>query len=30
MAIGCSFIKVIGGYKWLLEPILLVVINAYL
>jgi hypothetical protein len=29
MAIGCFFIKAIGGYKWLLVPILLVAINGY-
>jgi hypothetical protein len=29
MAIGSSFIKAIGGYEWLLVPILLVAINAY-
>jgi hypothetical protein len=26
MVIGCYFIRAIGGYKWLLVPILLVVI----
>jgi hypothetical protein len=29
MVIGCSFITAIGGYWWLLVPILLVVINGY-
>jgi hypothetical protein len=29
MAIDYFFIGVIGGYKWLLVPILLVVINGY-
>jgi hypothetical protein len=29
MAIGCSFIRAIGEYSWLLVPILLVVIGGY-
>jgi hypothetical protein len=29
MAIGCSFISVIGGYLWLLVPILFVAINDF-
>jgi hypothetical protein len=29
MVIDSSFIKAIGGYEWLLVPILLVTINAY-
>ncbi len=27
--IGCSFINVIGGYLWLLVPILFVAINVF-
>jgi len=29
MAISCYFIEAIGGYWWLLVPILLVAINGY-
>jgi hypothetical protein len=29
MTIGCSFIATIGGYLWLLVPILLMSINGY-
>jgi hypothetical protein len=29
MPIGCSFIGAIGGYSWLLIPILLMVIGGY-
>jgi hypothetical protein len=29
MAIGCSFFRAIGGYQWLLVPILLMAINGY-